>query len=329
MRQGLDPLSAESLIPLRPPTLTVGFWARAKAYLIDGFLISIAAGLIDQLGRAFPAWPAWAWVVGAISALVGPVYFCWAYSTGGQTIGKHNARIKVVSIDGAPLTWRRGLLRTLGYLLSSLPLYLGFLWSIWDEDRQGWHDKIAGTRVVPISAAEEQIRVAHNQAQLRPRPHLWAWAAALSIAIGIAVITCAVVTALNASAVQPQYHSEDWDRFEQALNARVDPDAQIPSFSTNMEYTVHSGQASDVWLMMQMTYDADCEAGSTTDWCYRLTNELVRIVFDNYPHIDEIAGIEVTMTKTTTLGPVEIGQTPVDAALTISEWRQRLYLPGR
>ena len=75
----------------------------------------------------------------------------------------------------------------------------------------------------------------------------------------------------------------------------------IPSFSTNMDYSIQSGKAADIWLEMSMTYDADCKAGSVDDWCYRLANELVRIVFENYPHIDEIDGIHVVMTKKTSI----------------------------
>jgi uncharacterized RDD family membrane protein YckC len=30
-------------------------------------------------------------------------------------------------------------------LLSALPLGLGLLWAVFDEDRLGWHDRISGT----------------------------------------------------------------------------------------------------------------------------------------------------------------------------------------
>jgi uncharacterized RDD family membrane protein YckC len=42
----------------------------------------------------------------------------------------------------------RALLRYFGYLLSALPLGLGFFWILWDRRHQGWHDKVAGTLVV-------------------------------------------------------------------------------------------------------------------------------------------------------------------------------------
>lgn len=38
--------------------------------------------------------------------------------------------------------------RVLGYYISFLALFLGFLWVLVDDRRQGWHDKIADTIVV-------------------------------------------------------------------------------------------------------------------------------------------------------------------------------------
>ena len=38
--------------------------------------------------------------------------------------------------------------RYFGYLVSSLPLFLGFAWIAIDRRKQALHDKIAGTRVI-------------------------------------------------------------------------------------------------------------------------------------------------------------------------------------
>jgi len=34
-------------------------------------------------------------------------------------------------------------------LVSGLVLLLGYLWMIWDSEKQTWHDKVARTYVVP------------------------------------------------------------------------------------------------------------------------------------------------------------------------------------
>ncbi len=36
--------------------------------------------------------------------------------------------------------------------VSALPLYLGFLWVIWDPHKQAWHDKIFRTYVLKMVA---------------------------------------------------------------------------------------------------------------------------------------------------------------------------------
>lgn len=41
--------------------------------------------------------------------------------------------------------------RYFGYLLSVLPLCLGFMWIYFDKKKQGFHDKIAGTVVIKVS----------------------------------------------------------------------------------------------------------------------------------------------------------------------------------
>ena len=38
--------------------------------------------------------------------------------------------------------------RFFAYIVSTLPLFLGFLWIAFDRRKQGWHDKLAGTVVI-------------------------------------------------------------------------------------------------------------------------------------------------------------------------------------
>jgi hypothetical protein len=39
-------------------------------------------------------------------------------------------------------------MRIVGYVLSAIALYLGFLWVAVDARQRGWHDYLAGTQVV-------------------------------------------------------------------------------------------------------------------------------------------------------------------------------------
>lgn len=66
----------------------------------------------------------------------------------GRTFGKALLRLRVCRLDGQPVGWARSLGRSVLYTVSALPFGLGFLWLFVDRHRQGWHDKIAETRVV-------------------------------------------------------------------------------------------------------------------------------------------------------------------------------------
>ena len=75
---------------------------------------------------------------------------CWHYWS--ATPGKILMRIKIVdAVSEQPISNRQCAIRALGYILSGLCLFLGFLWIGIDKRRQGWHDKLANTVVVVIS----------------------------------------------------------------------------------------------------------------------------------------------------------------------------------
>ena len=78
------------------------------------------------------------------------------WTLAGQTPGKQLVGVRVVRTDGRRIEFGRAVVRRLGYILSSL-LYLGFLWILFDNRRQGWHDKLADTIVV-YTWPEEELR---------------------------------------------------------------------------------------------------------------------------------------------------------------------------
>ena len=68
----------------------------------------------------------------------------------GATVGDIIFGIRVVRLDGAPIDWTTAVVRALACLLSMVMAGLGFFWIAFDADKQGWHDKIAGTVVVKL-----------------------------------------------------------------------------------------------------------------------------------------------------------------------------------
>jgi len=75
-------------------------------------------------------------------------YFVVMQGFGGSTIGKLILRLKVVKKDGLDIGYLDSFIRFVGYFISSIPAFLGFLWSYIDSNSQAWHDKIAGTVVI-------------------------------------------------------------------------------------------------------------------------------------------------------------------------------------
>lgn len=80
-----------------------------------------------------------------VTYFVYPVFF-WMIA--GQTPGKRLLGLRVVRTNGQRLTVGGAIRRALGYWISSLPLFLGFIWILFDGHRQGWHDKFADTYVI-------------------------------------------------------------------------------------------------------------------------------------------------------------------------------------
>jgi uncharacterized RDD family membrane protein YckC len=77
------------------------------------------------------------------------VYFIFFWTLIGQTPGKMMLGLRVVSVDGGSVTLWQAIRRLIGYLVSYV-LYLGYLWILIDNRRQGWHDKIANTYVIYV-----------------------------------------------------------------------------------------------------------------------------------------------------------------------------------
>ena len=71
----------------------------------------------------------------------------------GQTVGKMALGIRVYDLrQGGPIGYGRGFLRALMKYFLSWILLLGYLWMLWDREKQTWHDKVAGSVVVPADA---------------------------------------------------------------------------------------------------------------------------------------------------------------------------------
>jgi uncharacterized RDD family membrane protein YckC len=79
------------------------------------------------------------------------VYLVLMTGLKGQTLGKMAVGIRVVREDGSvPGLGYAALREVVGKFASTIALFLGFLWIARDPEKRGWHDHIAGTRVINV-----------------------------------------------------------------------------------------------------------------------------------------------------------------------------------
>jgi uncharacterized RDD family membrane protein YckC len=123
-----------------------GFWTRLAALLIDSIIIGVVAVVLFLILDAGIAYALT--IVGAFA-----YYIVLQGGPTGQTVGKRVLSIRVVDFDtGGPIGYGRATVRELVQFFLSGILYLGYLWMLWDREKQTWHDKASRSVVVPLSA---------------------------------------------------------------------------------------------------------------------------------------------------------------------------------
>ena len=139
------PLGAVTTSPPTPEAWSLPrarFWERMGAGFLDLILVGILSGLVGR---------------GALGLLVTLAYFAGMWAWKGTTVGGVVLKLKVVRLDGQPITFPVALVRGLAAAFSVVVMFLGFLWIAWDKEKQGWHDKIAGTVVVRLPHTQSLV----------------------------------------------------------------------------------------------------------------------------------------------------------------------------
>jgi uncharacterized RDD family membrane protein YckC len=136
-----------------PGTERAGFVSRAAALVLDTVVVTIMVrgaqwlleGYERTLGRFAPPVHLGSLLFACAPAVVA-IYLIGFWALAGQTPGKWVMGLAVVPLGGGRLTLGRAFMRLVGYLVSALPVYLGFLWVLGPQ-RRGWHDRLARTEV--------------------------------------------------------------------------------------------------------------------------------------------------------------------------------------
>ena len=129
--------------PGPPPASDLGSFQRAAfrdrlaAFVLDVILVGLAVQLLQPTRDS-------------TFFLLLLVYHIGFWTWKGTTVGGIICQLRVVRVDGAPLTFADALVRGLSSIFSLAVFGLGCLWILKDPDGQAWHDKIAGTYVVRV-----------------------------------------------------------------------------------------------------------------------------------------------------------------------------------
>ncbi len=121
-----------------------GFWIRFVAMFIDGIIIgavyfgiTLVMFAIEMYGLAM--------ILGFIWALGYHIYF--PSSNMMATPGKAVLGLKITDESGNKIGAGKAILRYIGYIISGLTLYIGFIIVGFTENKRGLHDMVASTRV--------------------------------------------------------------------------------------------------------------------------------------------------------------------------------------
>ena len=135
------------------PALPAGLARRFLALVYEALLLGalLLAGSLPFVVLMHGADRAWARPLFQLYLLaLAAAYLVWQWRRTGQTLAMKTWRMRLVTRDGAGLTWGRAVTRFLFALPGTLLLGAGFLWALVDRDGLFLHDRLAGTKIVRI-----------------------------------------------------------------------------------------------------------------------------------------------------------------------------------
>lgn len=135
-------------MPAATATAPAGFWIRVLAYVIDAVLVSIVASFAGGGTLVPSADGSVNYQMNAPGLLISTVYFLGAWILFGTTVGMRIFGMRIVMTGGAKLTPVAAIIRFVGLILSFAVILIGVIWVAFDKNKQGWHDKLAGTYVI-------------------------------------------------------------------------------------------------------------------------------------------------------------------------------------
>lgn len=142
-----------------------GFWIRFGAKFIDGMLLAALQYAIiipitflffssgsavsdnpeEMLSSGSLALIGLQQLIGILIPAAYNTFFIGRYSA---TLGKMACKIKVVTPEGAQISYLRALGRYFAEILSAIVMGIGYIMAAFDSEKRALHDRVCGTRVV-------------------------------------------------------------------------------------------------------------------------------------------------------------------------------------
>ncbi|MCE2488730.1 MAG: RDD family protein [Anaerolineae bacterium] len=128
--------------PKRQEVELAVFGKRFVALLVDGIVQGFIIALI-HLGVGMGG-------VGNSLQLLLAMLYGWYFLTrhDGQTPGKKLMNIRVIKEDGSAIGDGDAIIRVLVGWISGAVFLIGYIWALFDQRNQTWHDKAVGSLVV-------------------------------------------------------------------------------------------------------------------------------------------------------------------------------------
>ncbi|ROS05680.1 putative RDD family membrane protein YckC [Sinobacterium caligoides] len=126
-----------------------GFWERTLAALVDNIWIAILVDAILLVLYGSTTINVDDYISLLLRFAVPMLLIVWFWACHASSPGKMMFNLTIVDADSLnQVSKRRLIIRFLAYVVSFVPLLIGFIWMGFDNRKQGWHDKLANTVVV-------------------------------------------------------------------------------------------------------------------------------------------------------------------------------------
>ena len=120
-----------------------GFWIRVLATVLDSLVVGIPLSIVFLIlgDEGSATSQGLQWLILALYTII--LWVRWGRTIGGRILG-----LRLVHVEGQPITYGIAIVRYLMLLVSIIAIGIGVIWVAFDKRKQGWMDKVAGTYVI-------------------------------------------------------------------------------------------------------------------------------------------------------------------------------------